>query len=146
MRQKLGAPRLVPRIRVSKLLDKCIEWPTRICGIDLRFSRDEDVDAWYTTMPNHSQGFATGAMPCQISPWFMMSDATIVFGRFLRCRGTMLYHQDIKRPQGEQFNKTKWKKVDKDDQQYVLDAFQDLTMEDAVYEEEEEEEEPEDDG
>ena len=34
------------------------------------------------------------------------------------------------------------KKVDKDDQQYVLDAFQDLTLEDAVYEDEEEEENP----
>ena len=56
----------------------------------------------------------------------------------------MLYHQDIKRPQGEQLNETKWKKVDKDDQQYVLDAFQDLSIEDAVYEEEEGE--PEDDG
>ena len=39
----------------------------------------------------------------------------------------------------ERLNETKWKKIDKDDQQYVLDAFQDLTMEDVPEEEEEEE-------
>jgi len=47
----------------------------------------------------------------------------------------------------EQLNETRWKKTDKDEQQYVLDAFQDLTMEDAREDEEEEgEEEVEDDG
>ncbi|KAL8819944.1 MAG: hypothetical protein Q9191_007622 [Dirinaria sp. TL-2023a] len=47
----------------------------------------------------------------------------------------------------EQLNETKWKKTDKDDQQYVLDAFQDLTMEDAPEEEEDEaDEEAKDDG
>ena len=38
----------------------------------------------------------------------------------------------------ERLNETKWRKIDKDDQQYVLDAFQDLTMEDVPEEEEEE--------
>ncbi len=49
----------------------------------------------------------------------------------------------------EQLNETKWKKTTDDDRQYVLDAFQDLTMEDAPKEgadEEEEVEEVEDDG
>lgn len=46
----------------------------------------------------------------------------------------------------EQLNETKWKKTNKDEQQYVLDAFQDLTMEDAPPIDEEEEEEDEDDG
>ena len=47
----------------------------------------------------------------------------------------------------EQLNETKWVKAKDDDRQYVLDAFQDLTMEDAPAEEEEPEvEEPEDDG
>ena len=32
-------------IRVSLLLEKCLEWPTRIYGLDLRFSRDEDMEA-----------------------------------------------------------------------------------------------------
>jgi hypothetical protein len=49
----------------------------------------------------------------------------------------------------EQLNEIKWVKAKEDDRQYVLDAFQDLTMEDAPNEEEEEEEpeveEPEDD-
>ena len=37
----------------------------------------------------------------------------------------------------ERLNEAKWKKVEKDDRQYVLDAFQDLTMEDAPDESEE---------
>ena len=47
----------------------------------------------------------------------------------------------------EQLNETKWIKSKDDERQYVLDAFQDLTMEDALNEQEEEEvEEVEDDG
>ncbi|EIT82317.1 hypothetical protein AFCA_000901 [Aspergillus flavus] len=47
----------------------------------------------------------------------------------------------------EQLNEMKWVKVKEDDREYVLDAFQDLTMEDAAdnREEEEEEEEEEED-
>ncbi|KAK4691950.1 hypothetical protein P7C71_g5156, partial [Lecanoromycetidae sp. Uapishka_2] len=56
------------------------------------------------------------------------------------------FQDGLMRALWEQLNETKWKKVDKDDQQYVLDAFQDLTMEDAPNEEEEEEEIVEDDG
>ena len=50
----------------------------------------------------------------------------------------------------EQLNETKWTKSRDDDRQYVLDAFQDLTLEDAENENQEEEveeiEEVEDDG
>ena len=50
----------------------------------------------------------------------------------------------------EQLNETKWTKTKDDDRQYVLDAFQDLTMEDTPGDHEEEEvdevEEVEDDG
>lgn len=53
------------------------------------------------------------------------------------------FQDGLMRALWEQLNETKWKKIDKDDQQYVLDAFQDLTMEDAPPEEEEEEEEAE---
>ena len=56
------------------------------------------------------------------------------------------FQDGLMRALWEQLNETKWKKVNKDDQQYVLDAFQDLTMEDAPNEEEEEEELVEDDG
>ena len=57
------------------------------------------------------------------------------------------FQDGLMRALWEQLNETKWKKVNKDDQQYVLDAFQDLTMEDAPAEEEDEEEEQiEDDG
>ena len=56
------------------------------------------------------------------------------------------FQDGLMRALWEQLNETKWTKVDKDDQQYVLDAFQDLTMEDAVNDEEEEDENPDDDG
>lgn len=57
------------------------------------------------------------------------------------------FQDGLMRALWEQLNETKWKKVNKDDQQYVLDAFQDLTMEDGPAEEEDEEEEQvEDDG
>ena len=59
------------------------------------------------------------------------------------------FQDGLMRALWEQLNETKWKKVDKEDQQYVLDAFQDLTMEDAPNEEDDENEEeqrPEDDG
>lgn len=48
----------------------------------------------------------------------------------------------------EQLNQIKWKKTDDDERQYVLDAFQDLTMDDKADKEAEEEEaeEIEDDG
>ena len=47
----------------------------------------------------------------------------------------------------EQLNEAKWRKTKDDDRQYVLDAFQDLTMDDAPNEGQEEEvEEVEDDG
>ncbi|KAL9100028.1 MAG: hypothetical protein Q9163_004545 [Psora crenata] len=62
------------------------------------------------------------------------------------------FQDGLMRALWEQLNETKWKKVDKDDQQYVLDAFQDLTMDDAQGgeegegEEEEVDEVAEDDG
>ena len=49
------------------------------------------------------------------------------------------FQDGLMRALWEQLNEVKWKKVDKDDQQYVLDAFQDLTMEDVPEEEEEDE-------
>ena len=60
------------------------------------------------------------------------------------------FQDGLMRALWEQLNETKWQKVEKDDQQYVLDAFQDLAMDDEPEEEEEEEEpeieEPVDDG
>ena len=59
------------------------------------------------------------------------------------------FQDGLMRALWEQLNEAKWGKVVKDDQQYVLDAFQDLTMEDAPPEEEDEEqevEEADDDG
>ena len=58
------------------------------------------------------------------------------------------FQDGVMRALWEQLNETKWRKFDKDDKQYVLDAFQDLTMEDVPEEEEEEQHEDavEDDG
>lgn len=55
------------------------------------------------------------------------------------------FQDGLMRALWEQLNETKWTKANKDDQQYVLDAFQDLTMEEAPGEEDEEDE-VEDDG
>ncbi|KAI1086139.1 VID27-domain-containing protein [Rostrohypoxylon terebratum] len=54
------------------------------------------------------------------------------------------FQDGLMRALWEQLNETKWNKVKEQDRQYVLDAFEDLNMEDAPIEEEDEEElEPE---
>ncbi|XDG05273.1 hypothetical protein ABKA04_004888 [Annulohypoxylon sp. FPYF3050] len=50
------------------------------------------------------------------------------------------FQDGLMRALWEQLNETKWNKVKEQDRQYVLDAFEDLNMEDAPIEEEEEEE------
>ena len=52
---KHRASKAVPTIRVSKTFENCIEGPPKSGGIHMRFSRDEEPDAWYTTMLNHRQ-------------------------------------------------------------------------------------------
>ena len=58
------------------------------------------------------------------------------------------FQQGLMQALWERLNETKWKKTDEDERQYVLDAFQDLTMEENADKEAEEEEpeELEDDG
>ena len=63
------------RIRVSKFFENCIGLPTKFGAIDMRFSRDEDSDAWYTTMLNHTHKLAMAA--CRIRLSVMRVDATI---------------------------------------------------------------------
>lgn len=53
------------------------------------------------------------------------------------------FQEGIMRALWEQLNQQKWLKVKDDDRDYVLEAFQDITMEDAPNPEEEEEEEEE---
>lgn len=53
------------------------------------------------------------------------------------------FQQGLMQALWEQLNEIKWKKTDDDERQYVLDAFQDLTIDDNA-EKEAEEEEPED--
>lgn len=53
------------------------------------------------------------------------------------------FQQGVMQALWEHLNKMKWGKVKDTDREYVLEAFQDLTMEDAPEEEEEEEEEEE---
>ena len=59
---KHKASKAVPTIRVSKTFENCIEGPPKSGGIHMRFSRDEEPDAWYTTMLNHRQKLV-GALP-----------------------------------------------------------------------------------
>lgn len=57
------------------------------------------------------------------------------------------FQQGLMQALWEQLNEIKWRKAKEDDRQYVLDAFQDLTMEDTANEGQEEDvEEVEDDG
>ena len=56
------------------------------------------------------------------------------------------FHGGLMRALWEHLNEAKWNKAKEDDQQYVLDAFQDLTVEDEPETQEEEIEEVEDDG
>ena len=62
MSKKLGASK-VPASRLP--FDEIrIEWPTKFGGSNLCFSRDEDLDAWYTTMLNtHANELAIRALP-----------------------------------------------------------------------------------
>lgn len=53
------------------------------------------------------------------------------------------FQQGLMQALWEQLNEVKWKKTDEDERQYVLDAFQELTMEESA-DKEAEEEEPED--
>jgi hypothetical protein len=56
------ALKAVPTIRVSKSSENCIGWPPKSGGIYMSFSRDEEPDAWYTTMLNHMHKLTTGAI------------------------------------------------------------------------------------
>ena len=65
--------------------------------------------------------------------------------RFKEQETLELFQEGLMRALWEQLNETKWIKSKDDEKQYVLDAFQDLTMED-VPQEDEEGEEQEDEG
>ena len=63
MKKKLGASKTIPTSR-SPFDEIYIEWPTTFGGSNLCFSRDEDLDAWYTTMLNtHANELLVGALP-----------------------------------------------------------------------------------
>ena len=42
----------VPTPRDAEVFGNCIAWPPKFGGTDMRLSRDEHLDAWYTTMLN----------------------------------------------------------------------------------------------
>ena len=67
--------------------------------------------------------------------------------RFQDQKTEEIFQEGLMQALWEQLNEVKWSKSKDDERQYVLDAFQDLTMEDAPSDEQaEEEEEEEDDG
>ena len=55
MRQKHGDTLEKVPTSETHFFEKCIGWPPKFGGIYMSFSRDEEPDAWYTTMLNHSQ-------------------------------------------------------------------------------------------
>ena len=63
--KKLGASKTIHTSRLP-FNEIRVEWPTKFGGSNLCFSRDEDLDAWYTTMLNtHANELATRALPNQ---------------------------------------------------------------------------------
>ena len=54
MRQKFGAARKVPSSQIPSFKN-CLRWLAKFGGINICFSRDEEPDAWYTTMLNYKQ-------------------------------------------------------------------------------------------
>lgn len=56
------------------------------------------------------------------------------------------FQEGVMRAMWEQLNEMKWSKVQQQDKDYVIEAFNDLTMEEAPAEEEEEEDEPDSPG
>ncbi|KAF1979654.1 vacuolar import and degradation protein-like protein [Bimuria novae-zelandiae CBS 107.79] len=93
-----------------------------------------------------------------INPVFNFEFKSFIFNHYLEDGSAYSWllrfheHEDLEHFQHgvmqalwEHLNKTKWGKVKDTDRDYVLEAFNDLTMEDAPEEEEEEEEEEEDD-
>ena len=91
MRMKHGASKKTSR---SQLLffEKCVAWPAKLGGIDMRFSRDENLDAWYTTMLN-----ATDALPYRTQCYaggrhhFLAIRYRAVFNFFVSCRSSILF-------------------------------------------------------
>ena len=88
MRKKHGVSKKTRTSR-SPSAEIYIGWPTKFGGSNMRRSRDEDLDAWYTTMLNHTQKLAIWATkPYRIRPSAMQADATIflvIQFDFFRC-------------------------------------------------------------
>ena len=70
MRQKHRAAKAMPKTpRDAETFDaevfgNCIAWPPKFGGTNMRLSRDQYLDAWYTTMLNtHAKELATQALP-----------------------------------------------------------------------------------
>ena len=49
---KPRASKALPKSRDAEVFGNCIAWPPKFGGTNMRLSRDEYLDAWYTTMLN----------------------------------------------------------------------------------------------
>ena len=76
MRQKHASKKMPTSETPS--FEKCIGWPPKFGGINMRFSRDEEPDAWYTTMLQaraRNKSFTkSGLVPCGRTPPFSFVD------------------------------------------------------------------------
>ena len=59
--QNLGAAKRMPTSQILSC-KKCVGWSPQLGGINMRFPRAEDLDAWYTTTLNHRRKL-TGMVP-----------------------------------------------------------------------------------
>ena len=68
MRQKHRAAKAMPKTpcdaEVFEVFRNIIAWPPKFGGTNMRLSRDEHLDAWYTTILNtHANKLGTQALP-----------------------------------------------------------------------------------
>ncbi|CAG8975916.1 hypothetical protein HYALB_00006534 [Hymenoscyphus albidus] len=92
--------------------------------------------------------FSFEYLSCIFNAYSANGDAYSWLLRFKDEPTLLRFQEGLMQALWEQLNEIKWNKAKDDDRDYVMEAFQDLTMEDAEEypEEEEEEEEIEDDG
>ncbi|KAL0939725.1 vid27 family protein [Colletotrichum truncatum] len=119
-----------------------------------------EVGKWQYWLQIESEDRAWLGIPivADINPVFNFEFLSFIFNQFspdgsayswllrFKDQPTLERFQDaLLRALWEQLNETKWEKIKEREQEYITDAFNDLTMEDRPEEEEEEEEDDEDD-
>lgn len=118
-----------------------------------------DLGAWkyWLKVRGNKRGWVGRHVEENLNPFYNYDHLSFIFNVYgddsaysylLRFKGQpelQNFHQGVSQALWEHSHQMKWAKLKESDQDYVLDAFRDLTMEDAAEDEEEEEEEDESD-